>query len=81
VLRGKGYTAVTLGGIRFFPVREVGGLYRFDAAESKLLHHPPLSRGESLNSETVFLVKYISGKADLVGQIAVYIFVSEELQR
>jgi hypothetical protein len=42
---------------------------------TKLLHHPPLSREEPLNSKTTFLVKCISGKADLVGQIAAYVFV------
>jgi hypothetical protein len=42
---------------------------------TKLLHDPPLSRDESSNSETTFLVKYISGKANLVGQIAAYVFV------
>jgi hypothetical protein len=45
----------------------------------EVLHHPPLSTEEPLNSKTTFLVKYISGKADLVGKIAAYIFVSDEL--
>jgi hypothetical protein len=47
----------------------------------KLPHQPPLSREGSLNSKIIFLVKYIyifiyiSGKADLVGQIAANVFV------
>jgi hypothetical protein len=40
----------------------------------KLLHHPPLSREKPLNSKTTFLVKYISGKTNLVGQIAACVF-------
>jgi hypothetical protein len=48
---------------------------------TKLLHWPPLSTAEPLNSKTTFLVQYISGKADLVGQNAANIFVEYFRQR
>ena len=64
----------------------MGDCYRFDAAESKYGNEivPSLSREEPFNSKNTFLVKHISGTADLVGQITASVFsqhfVSEELQ-
>jgi hypothetical protein len=42
---------------------------------TKFVHHLPLSRQEPLNSKTTFLVRYISGMIDLVGQITACVFV------
>ena len=48
---------------------------------TKFLHDPPLSREEPLNSKTTFLIKYVSGTADLVGHFAAYVFIKYFLQR
>jgi hypothetical protein len=48
---------------------------------TELLSHMALSREEPLNSKTTFLVKYISGKADLIGQITAYVFIEYFYQR
>jgi hypothetical protein len=57
----------------------IGDLYRFYTTESKydkeIAPSPTTFEREAFQSKTTFLVKYISDKADLVWQIAAYIFV------
>jgi hypothetical protein len=66
----------------------MGDLYRFDTAESKCGNEiapssTTFKRG-ALTLKTTFLIKYVSGMANLVGQITAYVFVerfiSKELQ-
>jgi hypothetical protein len=42
---------------------------------NKLLHHPTFLRVRPIKSKTKFVVKYISGMTDLIGQTFAYVLV------
>jgi hypothetical protein len=70
---------ITLVGINFLSVKKMSGPYRIDVAESKygnqIATSPTFLRVRPIKSKTTFVVKYISGMTDWIGQIFAYVLV------